>query len=113
MLSFLWMLAFNQAFLFLSVLRGLIPIIWLLDKDILGLFLKWGLKGLIKAYKRPWAFLESVAIDPIHAIRAEVFHFSATSFIISVVNRRDLHTDFYRMLVMAFQVFFQDTKVHA
>lgn len=33
------MLAFNQAFL------GVNSIIWLLDKDILGLFLKWGVKG--------------------------------------------------------------------
>ncbi|KHL77392.1 membrane protein [Helicobacter pylori] len=34
---------------FLSVLRGLIP---LFDENF-RLFLKWGLKGSIKAYKRP------------------------------------------------------------
>ncbi|ENH60100.1 hypothetical protein HPHPA11_1246 [Helicobacter pylori Hp A-11] len=41
------MLAFNQAFL-----RGLIPLFgyWI---RVLGLFLKHGLKGSIKAYKRP------------------------------------------------------------
>ncbi|OPG66387.1 hypothetical protein BGL78_02095 [Helicobacter pylori] len=44
--------AFNQAFLFLSVLIGGNPTIWLFDKYFM-LFLKWGLKGSIKAYKRP------------------------------------------------------------
>ncbi|KMZ47643.1 membrane protein [Helicobacter pylori] len=41
------MIAFNQAFF-----RGLIPLLdyWI---RVLGLFLKWGLKGSIKAYKRP------------------------------------------------------------
>ncbi|EJC49183.1 hypothetical protein HPHPP30_1580 [Helicobacter pylori Hp P-30] len=41
------MLAFNQAFL-----GGLIPLFgyWI---RVLDLFLKWGLKGSIKAYKRP------------------------------------------------------------